>query len=135
MFVLLSGWVYLGWKDRRAVKRTQAQVEQTRDLKDREMLETIYSSLVTADPTDLEPDPPPGLIDRVKDLHDKVDGVKAEQENVATRLVNQLHAHAIEDEKHFTDIGRLLNTRKIEGHVDPEGNLEGHVIAADPPPE
>lgn len=45
------------------VDTTQAQTKS-----DRELLETVYSVLITPDPTPLVPRPPPGLVERVSNL-------------------------------------------------------------------
>lgn len=50
------------------MRAAEIDTTQAKAKSDRELLETVYSVLVTADPTDLVPDPPPGLIERVTNL-------------------------------------------------------------------
>jgi hypothetical protein len=50
------------------VRAAEVDTTQAKSKSDRELLETVYSVLVTADPTPLQPDPPPGLIERVANL-------------------------------------------------------------------
>ena len=46
-----------------------AYTTQAKTKSDRELLkETVYSVLITDDPTPLNPNPPPGLIERVSNL-------------------------------------------------------------------
>ena len=49
------------------IDRTQAQTKG-----DRELLETIYSAMVTDDPTPMNPHPAPGLIERVENIDNRV---------------------------------------------------------------
>ena len=101
------------------MRAAQINTEQAKTKSDRELLETVYSVLVTADPTDLVPDPPPGLIERVQ-------AVQLEQEHVATALTEHrtavaekleqdhhdvtalLHQHALKDEESFAAITTAL---------------------------
>ena len=50
------------------MRAAEVDTSQAKDKSDRELLETVYSVLVTADPTPLNPNPPPGLIERVSNL-------------------------------------------------------------------
>ena len=99
--VLILTWVYGGYRERRALRRSAADVERTKDLAEREMLETIYSALITADPTPLQPSPPPGLID-------KVDNLDAKLESDRETLISLLTEHAVSDEKNFAAISEAI---------------------------
>lgn len=50
------------------IDRTQAK-----DKEDRELLETIYSAMVTPDPTPMNPHPSPGLIERVENIDNRLE--------------------------------------------------------------
>lgn len=50
------------------MRAAEIDTTQAKDKSDRELLETMYSALVTADPTKLNPNPPPGLLDRVTNI-------------------------------------------------------------------
>jgi hypothetical protein len=50
------------------VRAAEIDTSQAKDKSDRELLETMYSALVTADATKLNPNPPLGLLDRVSNI-------------------------------------------------------------------
>jgi hypothetical protein len=62
------GWAGHAWKRRRDVRAAQIDTTEAQTKTDRELLETMYGALVTAEPTPLNPHPPPGLLDRVDRL-------------------------------------------------------------------
>jgi hypothetical protein len=50
------------------MRAAEVDTEQAKTKTDRELLETVYSVLITPDPTPLVPNPPPGLVERVTNL-------------------------------------------------------------------
>jgi hypothetical protein len=84
------------------MKRSEADLEQTKDLELREMVATIYSGLVTADPSDLNPHPNPGLIERVEKMDSQLGEVQSEQRHVAQELTDHREAvkAALEEDQH-----------------------------------
>lgn len=50
------------------MRAAEIDTSQAKDKSDRELLEKMYSAMVTADATKLNPDPPPGLLDRVSNI-------------------------------------------------------------------
>jgi hypothetical protein len=58
-----------GWRRRRRkVRAAEIDTTEAQTKTDRELLETMYGALVTAEPTPLNPHPQPGLLDRVDRL-------------------------------------------------------------------
>ena len=78
------------------MRASQIDTAQAKDKSDRELLETMYSALVTADPTPLNPDPTPGLIDRVA--------------NIETTLANRTFQGELEPGGHLS--GTVTTTEK-----------------------
>ena len=89
------------------MKAAQVNTQQAKSKSDRELLETVYSVLVTDEPTALVPDPPPGLIERMA-------AVQTEQEHVAKELAD-----------HRTDVADKL----AQDHHDLQALLEQHAQA------
>lgn len=89
------------------MKASEINTEEAQTKTDRQLLETVYSVLVTPEPTDLVPDPPPGLIERVK-------AVQEEQGHVAAELT-----------EHRVEVDRKLRT----DHADVKALLEQHAAA------
>jgi hypothetical protein len=54
------------------MRASEADLEQTKDLELRDMVATMYAGLITADPTPLNPNPKPGLIERVEKIETNV---------------------------------------------------------------
>lgn len=50
------------------MRAAEIDTTEAKTKSDRELLETMYGALVTAEPTALVPHPPPGLLDRVDRL-------------------------------------------------------------------
>lgn len=66
---------------------------QAEDKDDRELLETIYSAMVTAEPTALNPHPPPGLIQRVENIEAALGNRTFEGEITGTHLSGTIDSH------------------------------------------
>ena len=78
------------------MRADEIDTAQAKDKSDRELLETMYSSLVTAPATPLNPHPTPGLLEQVDMIHN-------EQQNVALELAEhraEVSAKLEEDQSH-----------------------------------
>lgn len=105
------------------MKASEIDTTQAKDKSDRELIETMYSALVTAPATPLNPHPTPGLLAQVETI-------RAEQANVAVELAahraevaanleaervsvkDLLEQHQASDERHFTAIQGALEALK-----------------------
>jgi hypothetical protein len=90
LLVLFLGWLYVYMGKKRDMRASEADLEQTKDLELRDMVATMYAGLITADPTPMNPNPQPGLIERVETMADT------------------LHAHLESDAENFQTIQTAL---------------------------
>jgi len=93
--VLLTWLGALVWK-RWRVRASEIDTTQAQDKADRELLEAVYSVLITSDPTPLNPHPNPGVVDQLEQI-------RAEQQNVALELAEhraEVTAKLEEDQTH-----------------------------------
>jgi hypothetical protein len=80
---LIAGWGYTVWDRRRRVHAADVDTTQAKDKSDRELLETVYSVMITPDPTPLVPHPPPGLIERVDNVEKALSHVREIEAEIA----------------------------------------------------